>query len=257
MAYPPISGVNMNIFDTWLCNQFIAHRGLHDAESPENSKLAFKNAIDNNYAIELDVRPLADGTLVVFHDETLGRLTGKDGFISNFTYEDIKDLTLLKTNEHILTFKETLDFVDGKVPLLIEIKNSGKVGFEKNVWKILSKYKGEYAIQSFNPYSLEWFKTNAPHVKRGQLASFFKGPEFKGQDIGFIKRYALKRMLLNKKVSEPNFISYQGDNLPNRFVKKYSDLPVIAWGIKSQEAYNKVKKYCNNIIFENFTPTDN
>lgn len=240
----------MTIYESWLCNQFIAHRGLHDEVSPENSLSAFQKAIDKNYAIEIDVRPLADGTIVVFHDEKLGRLTGADGFVANYTYEDIKDLKLGKSNEGIPTLEEVLNLVAGKTPLLIEIKNSGKVGYEKNVLKILSKYKGEYAIQSFNPYSLEWFKINAPHIKRGQLSSFFKG----NLEINFAKKFVLKRMMLNKKVSEPHFISYQVENLPNRYVKKYSNIPVLAWCVRNQETYDKAKKYCDNIIFEGFEP---
>jgi len=240
----------MNIYDSWLCTKYIAHRGLHDENCPENSIAAFKKAIEKNYAIEIDVRPLADGTVVVFHDERLGRLTGKDGFITHYNYEDIKDLTLLKTKEHIPTLDQVLEAVDGKTPLLIEIKNMGKVGFEKNVWKSLSKYKGEYAVQSFNPYSLEWFKINAPHVKRGQISSYFKNTP----GINFAKKFALKRMLLNKKVSEPNFISYQAEYLPNRYVRKYSDLPLLAWCVRSEDAHNKIKKCCDNIIFENFEP---
>ena len=241
----------MNIYDTWICTKYIAHRGLHDEASPENSLGAYKKAVEKDYAIELDVRVLADGTIVCFHDEKLGRLTGRDGFITNYTYDDIKDLTLLKSKEHIPTLEQVLELVKGQVPILIEIKNSGKVGMEKYVWKILSKYKGEYAVQSFNPYSLEWFKINAPHVKRGQLSSFFKN-----EDISFIKKFTLKRMLLNKKVSEPNFISYDADCLPNKYVKKYSNLPVIAWTIRSQEAYLKARKHCDNIIFENFIPEE-
>ena len=240
----------MNIFDSWLSTKFIAHKGVHDDSCPENSLAAFKKAIDNGYAIELDVRALADGTIVVFHDETLGRMTGSDGFISNYTYDDIKDLTLLKTKEHIPTLEETLKFVNGQTPLLIEIKNMGKVGFEKNVWKILSKYKGEYAIESFNPYTLEWFKINAPHVKRGQVSSFFKHVS----DINFAKKFSLKRLNMNN-ISEPNFIVYQVENLPNRFVKKYKNIPLIAFVVRSQEAYDKVKKHCDNIIFEGFTPS--
>lgn len=242
----------MNIFDTWLCKKHIAHRGLFDENAPENSLAAFQKAIDANYAIELDVRELQDGTIVVFHDETLGRMTGADGFISNYTYDDIKGLTLLKTNEHIPTFEEALALINGKTEILIEIKNTGKVGFEKNVWKILSKYKGEYAIQSFNPYSVEWFKINAPHVKRGQLASFFKGVT----SIGFWKKFALKRMLLNKKVSEPNFINYRVDDVPNRYVKKYKDIPLLVWNVRSKEQYEKAKKYADNIVFDSFIPED-
>lgn len=239
----------MNIFESWIVKQPIAHRGLHNEEFPELSLGSFKNAIDNGYAIEIDVRPLADGTIVVFHDDKLGRMTGADGYISQMKYEDIKDLHLAKTNERIPTLEETLKYVDGRTPLLIEIKNMNKVGFEKNVWKLLSRYKGEYAVQSFNPYSLEWFKLNAPFVKRGQLASFFKN-----EDLNPIKKYALKRMLLNKKISEPHFIGYKTEDMPNRFVKKFSDLPVLAWVVRDDEEYDRIKNHVDNIIFENITP---
>ena len=143
----------MNIFDSWLVQKRIAHRGLFEEGKPENSLAAFENAIANNYAIELDVRALKDGTIVVFHDDKLGRMTGLDGYISNCTYEDIKDARLLKTSECIPTLEQVLALVNGRTELLIEIKNMNKVGFEKDVYKILSTYKGEWAVESFNPYS--------------------------------------------------------------------------------------------------------
>ncbi|MFG1514500.1 glycerophosphodiester phosphodiesterase family protein, partial [Halobacteriovorax sp. ZH3_bin.1] len=58
---------------------YIAHRGLHDDKKPENTMAAFKAAIKHNYAIELDVHLSSDGHVVVFHDETLERLTGSNG----------------------------------------------------------------------------------------------------------------------------------------------------------------------------------
>ena len=184
----------MNIFQTWIANKPIAHRGLHNAEIPENSLSAFDNAARENYAIELDVRSLADGTIVVFHDETLGRMTKQDGYLSNLTYPDIKDLKLINSNEKIPTLAEVLKVVDARVPILIEIKNMGKVGeLEKAILKTLSGYKGEYAVESFNPYSLEWFKINAPQIKRGQLSA-----SMKNSGLSFFKRQALKKMKLKK-----------------------------------------------------------
>ena len=117
----------MNIYESWLVKQPIAHRGLFGDKIPENSIAAFKNAIKNKLPIELDVTCLADGTPVVFHDEKLARMTGKDGFISNCKYEDIQKLTLAGTKERIPTLQEALDLIDGKVPILVEIKNYGKV----------------------------------------------------------------------------------------------------------------------------------
>lgn len=242
----------MNIYETWIATTPIAHRGLFNEKYPENSIAAFKNAVKNKLPIEIDVNCLADGTPVVFHDQKLARMTGKDGFISNCKYEDISKLTLAGTKEKIPTLRETLNVIDGKVPILIEIKNYGKVGLiEKAIWKELQDYKGEYMVESFNPYSLEWFKKNAPKIKRGQLASFFEDREITG-----IRRFALKRMLLNKKISEPNFIVYATENLPNRYVKKYYGvIPIVAYTTTNKEEEKRVREFCDNIIFDSYIPT--
>lgn len=240
----------MDIFNSWLVETPIAHRGLHDKEHPENSLSAFGKAIDEGYPIELDVQMIADGTVVVFHDESLSRLTDNDGYIKFLNKSDLDILFLKDSKEKIPTLEEVLEFVDGKVPLLIEIKNQGKVGeLEKKVIDLLKNYKGEFAVQSFNPYVLEYFSKHAPEIKRGQLAGFFKG-----EKLAYFKKFLLKRMAFNKNISEPHFISYDATTLPNRFVKKYKNLPLLAWTVRSKEDYLKVVKHCDNIIFENFIP---
>ncbi|MBQ8425981.1 MAG: glycerophosphodiester phosphodiesterase [Clostridia bacterium] len=241
----------MNIYESWIVKSPIAHRGLFNAEIPENSLSAFKNSVEKGVAIELDVTALSDGTLVIFHDSKLARMTGKDGFISNCKYEDIKDLTLLKTNEKIPTLKEALETINGQVPVIIEIKNFGKVGsIEKEVLKELQGYKGEYVVSSYNPYTLEWFKNNAPQIKRGQVASFFTNKEITG-----IRRFNLKRMRLNKKISEPHFIIYSAEDMPNKYTKKYfGKIPVLSYTIKSEEEENRLKEYSDNFVFDSYMP---
>jgi len=238
----------MQAEQNFLINSYIAHRGFHNKENPENTLGAFKRAIEHGYSIELDVQLLSDGNVVVIHDNKLSRLCGVDKYLSNCTYNDIKDLKILNSTFYIPTLKEVLDFVDGKTPLLIEIKNTLKVGeLESKTYELLKNYSGEFAIQSFNPFSLQWFKINAPNIIRGQLSSFFKG-----EDLSWFKKSLLKRLKLNK-ISSPHFISYNAENLPNKYVKK-TNLPVLAWCIKSQEEYMRVIKHCDNIIFENFEP---
>lgn len=240
----------MDLFKTWLVEYPIAHRGLHTDDCPENSLGAFQNAIDKGYPIELDVHLTCDGTIIVFHDDTLSRVTNKDGYVKNLTKDTLKDYSLFGTEYTIPTFEEVLSLVSGQVPLLIEVKNEGKVGeLESAIINILKNYNGEYAIQSFNPYVLEYFKKNAPNIIRGQLAGYLKG-----EKLSFVKKFALKHMLLNKKTSCPNFISYDAKNVPNRFVKRYKHLPLLVWCVRSQEEYLKKVKYCDNIIFENFEP---
>lgn len=239
-----------DIFKSWLVETPIAHRGLHDKTNPENSLGAFEKAVESGYAIELDVQLLSDDTVVVFHDDSLSRMTGNDGYIKFLTKEDLKVLKLGGTKEHIPTLDEVLKLVDGRAPLLIEIKNQFKVGkLEQKVIDILKNYKGEFAVQSFNPYSLKYFKHHAPNILRGQLSGYFKG-----EKLSFLKKFVLKRMAFNKSVSEPNFISYDASTLPNRFVRKYKTLPLLAWTVRSKEEYLKVIKHCDNIIFENFVP---
>ena len=240
----------MDIYKSWLVESYIAHRGLHTDTLPENSLGAFENAIKKGYPIETDVHQIADGTIIIFHDSSLQRMTGQDGYVKNLKKEDLENIRLKGKDQKIPTLDEFLNFVDGRVPILIEIKNTNKVGeLESALYARLKEYKGEYAIQAFNPFVLEWFKNNAPEVLRGQLSGYFKG-----EQLSFLKKLFLKRMTLNKKVSQPHFISYEASTLPNRFVRKYKTLPLLAWTVRSQEEYLKVIKFCDNIIFEGFEP---
>src|SRR5690554_5681004 len=108
----------------WLVQQPIAHRGFHDIEAgvPENSLLAAR------YAIELDVLNTADNQVVVFHDYNLKRMTGLDRKVKDLTWEEVKDLKLLGTDQGIPLFTDFLAEIRGRVPLLIEVKNEGSVG---------------------------------------------------------------------------------------------------------------------------------
>ncbi|MGN0748145.1 MAG: glycerophosphodiester phosphodiesterase family protein [Christensenellales bacterium] len=239
----------MDIFKSWLVEKYVAHRGLHDEQSAENSLSAFEKAIEKGYVIELDVQQISDGTVVVFHDSSLSRMTGQDGYVKYLVKEDLKNCYLGGTKETIPTFEETLNLIRGRTPVIIEIKNNSKPGkLEIQVLEMLKKYKGEFAIMAFNPYILKWFKDNAPEILRGQLSSFFKN-----EKLSFLKKFILKKLMLNS-VAQPNFIAYNAQNLPNRFVRKYNTLPLLAWTVRSQEEYMRVVKYCDNIIFENFIP---
>ncbi len=246
-----------NIRDSWLVNQFIAHKGLHDKTHPENTLGAFSEAIKNNYAIEFDVQMLGDGTLVICHDNKVSELTGKDCYLSKMTYDDIKDLKVNKSQYGIPTFEEALKCIDGQVPILIDIKNTSpkKIGkMENKICEYLKDYKGLFAITSSNPYVILWFKNNKPEYIRGITSSFYRN-DMEGRQYtrSFIVRFVLKRMLLNKKI-KPDFISYHFNNLPNRFVSKYKNLPILAWTITNQDEYMQIVKHADNIIFENFKP---
>ncbi len=237
---------------SFLLNRAIAHRGLHDIKHgiPENSLLAFSEAIRHNYSIELDIHILKDGKIVVFHDDDLYRMTGKKGQITSFTYDEIKDLKLLDTNQNIPLFEKVLKTVDGQVPLIIEIKNDRHdTRLEEASAELLQHYKGEYAIKSFNPFSVLYFKKHFPDVIRGQLVT-----DFKNTSMNWFKKWSLKNMLLNF-ATKPDFISCDIDFLSNAKVQKArKNRTILGWTVRSQKELMNAEKLCDNIIFENIRP---
>ena len=227
-------------------HRIIAHRGLYDNINVyENTKEAFKLAIKKNYIIELDIHKTVDNKIVVFHDYNTKRLFKTNLIIEKSTYNELSNLKKF----HIPTLEEVLRLVDGKVPLLIELKQPDKVGkLETLTMELLNKYNGEYAIQSFNYKTIYWFKKNYPNILRGQLSS-----KYKNKKISKIQKYILSNMLFNI-ITKPNFISYKYNELTIDKIKKYHNkgLKVLGWIITSQKEYNKYIKYYDNLICEKF-----
>lgn len=231
-------------------NTLIAHRGLfnNDKGVIENTIPAFNKAIEHAYIIELDVHYISDNTIVVFHDDNLKRLTGIDKKIKECTYNELRKIKLYNTNSYIPTLEEVLNVVNGKVPILIELKYDRFVGtLEKQLMKVLSKYKGEYAIQSFNPLSIMWFKIKYPHILRGQIVS-----KFKNDKISCIKKYLLTNMWFNI-FTKPNYISFNIHDFECNKIEKFKNkYTVLGWTVKTQQEYVQLSKHYDNLICEQF-----
>jgi len=238
----------------WLKNNPIAHRGLHNnQDKPENSYAAFNFAIENNFPIELDLQITSDKKLIVFHDDSLLRMTGVDKNVISTSYDEIKTYKLLNTNEQIPLFAEFLEHINSRIPLLIEIKNFNLPNsYEETVIHELESYKGEYAIQSFNPLTVRWLKINAPQITRGQIAS-----KFRGSPVPHPYKYFLRNLALNF-TAKPHFINYNIDDLPYLPVELYRNygIPILAWTIKTKIQLEKAKDLCDNFVFENFNPSE-
>ena len=233
--------------DSWLLTKPIAHRGLWGDKIVENSLSAYKNAVDNGYPIEIDLYSSSDGVLFSFHDQDLMRMTGENGFIYEKTAKELSNIKLIGCDESIPTFDEVLSVVDGKVPLLIELKDQPNKSYVDKVINRLKSYKGEFAIQSFNPLYIKRVKKLAPRFIRGIL-----GTKTHSKHLPFIKRKIVKNMLLNFLI-KPDFISYSFEDLPLKKCK-VKKLPVITWTITSEKDYQQIKPYAKNIIFEHFIP---
>lgn len=222
----------------------ISHRGIHDNKNIyENTLESFKLAIKKGYIIELDIRITKDKQIVVFHDNNTKRITKQEKIVEESTYQELNNQNII----HIPLLSEVLDLVDGKVPLLIELKQTNKVGeLESLFMKIMKKYKGKYAIQSFNPNVLYWFKRNYPKVLRGQLSY-----KYNKQKISTIKKVILSNMLLNI-FTKPNFISYKYNELSVTKINKYKkkNIHLIGWTITNEIEFNHYKQYYDNLICE-------
>lgn len=233
----------------FLKETIIAHRGVHNEKDIiENSLESFKEAVNKNYIIELDVHFLKDGEVVVFHDDNIERMTGINKNLKDCTYDEIRNIKLLNKNTYIPKFSDVLKLVDGKVPILIELKNDNKVGLlESSLVQILKKYNGKYAVQSFNPLSIMWFKNNYPNIIRGQLVC-----KFKNKKMDNIKKFILKTMFFNI-ITNPDFISHSVDDLSYKEVNKIKKNKfILGWTVRNKERYDELIKYYDNLICEKF-----
>ena len=155
-----------------------AHRGLYTEDQliPENSLAAFEAAAQAEYGIELDIQLTKDGKIVVFHDHDLSRMCGVPARIDELGAEELRAYTLATSGEKIPLFSEVLSLVDGRVPLLVELKSAGarNVVLCQKAVQLLSGYHGTYCVESFDPRIVRWFRKFAPWILRGQLVSGVK-----------------------------------------------------------------------------------
>lgn len=232
----------------WFCKYKIAHRGLHNETMPENSLVAFDNACNHGFAIELDVRLSKDGEVVIFHDYNLKRICGEDINLNTLTLDELKNYQLCGTKHTIPTLKEALKLINGRSPIVIELKpQKRKEHLEEKVYEILKKYPYDIAIKSFNPFSVLWFKKHAPEVPRGMLAGYLKDIKMPN-----IYKYLIKRLKFFNLI-KPDFISYDFNDLPNKYVSS-KNVPVLTWTIRSKEQEKQAFEFANNVIFEDYIP---
>lgn len=228
-------------------NCTFAHRGLYNYNCIENTLEAFKKTVSNNIPIELDVHIIKDNKIVVFHDDNLKRIFGIDMNIKDLTYQELTELCLYKANKQkakIPLLEEVLEMVNGKVPVIIELKYDQKTGkLEKELVKILDSYKGKFYVKSFSPLIVHWFKKNRSNYIRGLLISN--------------KNNSLKTKLASSwfmiKFCKPDFIScnYRLFNDKRILKCKSKNIPILAWTIKDRQTYNQCKERFDSLICEN------
>jgi glycerophosphoryl diester phosphodiesterase len=237
----------------------LAHRGYHDAAArrPENALTAFRAAIDAGYGIELDVQRSADNKAVVFHDDTLERMTVRTGAVADYSAERLCKMALRESDDLIPTLAEVLALVAGRVPLLIEIKELlGTMGktpgqLEHAVAEDLRSYIGPVAVMSFNPNCMVHMARLAPNVARGMTTEAYDPAQNEPLSAETCARL---REIPDYGPTFSSFISHQASDLGRARVAelKSKGAAVLCWTIRSPEAEANARQIADNITFEGY-----
>lgn len=239
----------------------ISHRGLHDLSKsrPENSAAAVQAAVDSDYGVEIDVQLTADDKAVVFHDYDLNRLTNGNGSIRQRRAQDLGSIPLSGGGgEGIPLLADILRIVDGKVPLLVEIKDQdGSLGpdvgiLEAAVALEIDGYAGPVAVMSYNPHSVAAMQTLAPDVPRGIVTEAFQRAEW---DLPTDQLIALTNIVDYERVGA-SFISHNKRDLhhPRVAELKSDGAHILTWTIRSLAEEHKARQIAENVTFEGYLP---
>ncbi len=260
----------------------IAHRGLHDASAGliENTIPAFAAAIRCGYGIECDVRSLADGTPVVFHDATLDRLIAGTGPVSNVTPAQLASLRYTNSDQRIATFADLLYLVGGVLPgrsryqlnarpdvletpapLLVEIKSEWEppnLTFLANIANQATAYRGPLALMSFDPAVISTLQGLAPTVPRGMVSGSYRAA---AGEAWWREQLTLERASLFREVSDfhavgASFVAYETAALPTPALSalRHSGVPIFAWTVRTPAELAHAAIHADAMIFEGFKP---
>ncbi len=237
----------------------IAHRALHDraARRPENSPGAIRAAVSAGYGIEIDLQLSADGVAMVFHDETLDRLTAEKGPLAARTAADLSTIALRDSDETIPTLAEVLALIHGSVPLLIEIKDQSDA-MEKTDGRLetvtaaaLAGYAGPVAVMSFNPHSIVQMAKLAPGLARGLTTSAFDPGDWAPLPPATCDRL---RAIPDYGRTGASFISHEARDLGSPRVAELAaeGAAVLCWTIRSPAAETAARRFAGNVTFEGY-----
>jgi len=154
----------------------VAHRGF-SSKFPENTILSFQKAVEIKAdAIELDVREIKNGEIVIMHDEKVDRTTDGTGYIEEMTYREVRKLDAGKwkgnfKNVKVPSLKEVFGKIGNKITYFIEIKKATI----PTILKIIDDFKiyENVIICSFHIEYLLESKKLSPEIPVALITSFF------------------------------------------------------------------------------------
>lgn len=245
----------------------IAHRALHDtaARRPENSLSAIGAAVAAGYGIEIDLQLSADGEAMVFHDDTLERLTDQQGRTDARPAAALGALPLTGgSGEGMPTLAQALAAVAGRVALLIELKDqSGRMGptdgrLEAATARALQGYEGPVAVMSFNPEMVARMAELAPDLPRGLTSYAFPRADFpQAADNPALEAHRARlAAIADYDRTGASFVSHHWRDLANPRLAELraQGAPILCWTIRSAEEERQARRVADNITFEGYLP---
>jgi glycerophosphoryl diester phosphodiesterase len=241
----------------WLTARPIAHRGLHGGAIVENTLQAAEAAARADYGIECDVQLTADGEVVVFHDDTLERLTAGKGLLREKTLKELREIPYRNTAGNIPTLREFLSCIEGRVPALIELKSrwDGDTALAAKAASIVADYAGSCALMSFDPWLVRALRTAAPNVPRGIVAErYYNEPDWAGMTPK--QKFGLGN-LMHIGQTKPQFIAYSIGDLPAfapLFASIVLGMSLLTWTVRTEADRARARRWTDQMIFEGFLP---
>jgi glycerophosphoryl diester phosphodiesterase len=213
-----------------------AHRGRHGPfPFVENSLTAFAACLEMGAGVECDVRLTRDGEIVVFHDSDAARLTGMNAVIEQSTLDELRRLPF--ANQPIPTLGELLALVDGRAPILIEVKCEGRrTDWYRALDQALKGYRGRYGVMSFDPLMMHWIRAKLPQIRRGMVIN---------DRLGWLGRWSALRH------ARPNFVAVETDAAARPWAQKLrARMPLYSWTVKDRETRARLEPLTDALIWE-------
>ena len=246
---------------SWLVERPIAHRGLHDEVRGriENTLRAAEAAIAGGFAIECDIQLSADGEAIVFHDETLDRLTDATGLLSALSAAEIARVRINRSGEPPPTFAALLATVAGRTPIICELKSrfDGDWRIADRAAVLAAAYDGPLAFKSFDHDLAAYSRLRRPHARAGEPCpiGLLAQASYDGADWGFLSQEQKRDWtdFDHYDLARPDFLSWNVEDLPHKIpflVKELTGAPIMTWTVRTPEQRQAAHKWADQIVFD-------
>lgn len=238
----------------WLSCQPVAHRGLYDEEAgrPENSLAAFTYAASMGVAFELDIQLTKDCYPIIMHDRTLSRIVGDDyGPVASLDWAQISRLRMKNGGHRIPTLASVLELVGGRVPMILDVRRWNlelHSRLEVVVAQHVRGYKGQLALQSFDPLTVLRLRRLLPDRPVGQISGALRSA---GPFLG-----ALGKTMATNFLTRPDFISYEFSELPSKYASYWRGRPgpMLTFTVHDYHEEKRALELADNFFFSGYLP---